>query len=577
MPEHAHLPYLHEIILFLVIAALIIPVLRKLGMSVILSYLLIGLLIGPYGLAQFTDIHPELHLITITDTGIIQPFAEMGVVFLFFMIGLELSPERLWQMRTTVFGLGTLQVVITAIAIGIIARSFGNDIETSILLGGSLALSSTAIILQWFNERRQLGTHIGKTVFSVLLLQDLAVIPLLFMVSAFAGNSGDAVGNFGSSLLTAIITALLILFIGRKVLRPLFRFVGSFHSAEVFVALALLIIVGTAAIAQSAGLSMALGAFLAGLLLAETEYRYEIESYIDPYRGLLLGLFFLAVGMGIDYRILLNDPAWILGSVAGLIFIKASIIITLCFFFGMTRQVAIPTGIYLAQGGEFAFVIVGMATSFSLLPESGAQFMLMVTGISMLLTPFLAQLAERIGAYLEVNQPEQPYEHDDQPLTQLDGHVIIAGYGRVGRLLSNLLAKEGVSFIALDKNTNRVAKYREAGIPIYYGDITKPETLRHARAGEAATLVLTLDNAQSTERALNSIKAEFPLLPVCARVKDVTQALEITKEHDIMVIPENLEASLELAGNMLQLIGYSEEVARQMVAEQRKLAWEEKD
>ncbi|MDH3662777.1 MAG: cation:proton antiporter, partial [Alphaproteobacteria bacterium] len=366
---HAETLDLREVMVFLSAAGIIVPLVRRLSISPVFGFLIVGLAIGPHGVARFADTWPWLEYVAITNLEGVRPLAELGVVFLLFMIGLELSLDRLWSMRRRVFGLGGAQILLTGAAISVIASFFDNSLAAAIVLGAGFALSSTAIVMQLLSENRRLGTAAGRTSFAILLCQDLAVLPILFLVGAFAAQSDVPVlAAFAWAIGQALVAVVAILVIGRLVLRPVFLFVGSTASREMFLAFVLLVIVGTALVTEQAGLSMALGAFLAGLLFAETEYRHEIEVDIEPFKGLLLGLFFVSVGMSIDLAQVAAKPHWLIASVFGLFLAKSPIVYALARWFGETRSAALETGLLLGQGGEFAFLIVGMAHGLGLMP-----------------------------------------------------------------------------------------------------------------------------------------------------------------------------------------------------------------
>ncbi len=370
---------LHDAVVFLAAAGLLIPVAKRFRISPVLGFLLIGLAIGPHGLARVAENYAWLRYLLITDVAGVRALAELGIVFLLFMIGLELSLERLWGMRRLVFGLGSAQILLTGLVIGSIAWTFGNSVEASVLLGSCLALSSTAVVMQLLIEQGRFGSTVGRGSFAVLLAQDIAVVPILFLVGTFGAHvGGSLLWELGLAVGEALLAVLLILGVGRLVVRPLFRFVGSADSPELFMAVTLLAIIATAAATHAAGLSAALGAFLAGLLLAESEYRHEIEINIEPFKGLLLGLFFMSVAMGIDLVEILTNPGWVALSVFGLFAIKSLMTTGLARLFGFSWAHATEMGLLLGQGGEFAFVVVGLALGFGLLPEPTAQFMLIL-------------------------------------------------------------------------------------------------------------------------------------------------------------------------------------------------------
>jgi CPA2 family monovalent cation:H+ antiporter-2 len=557
--ESHTIPHLHEIAIFLVAAGIMVPLLHRWRISPVLGYLFIGAIVGPYGLGLFVDNSPWLRYFVIPDLAGVQALAELGVIFLLFMIGLELSVDRLWDMRRLVFGLGSLQVVVTAGVIGMIAWGFGNTPAASMVLGCCLALSSTAIVMQILMDRRQLASPLGRSSFSILLMQDLAVVPILFLVGVLGSQSQDSIGMaFVGSLLKAALVIGGIYFGGRLLLRPLFHMAANARSAEMFMAATLLVIIGAASITGVSGLSMALGAFLAGVLLADTEFRHEIEVNIEPFKGLLLGLFFMTVGMGVDYRLVLEEWFWLLLSVVGLFTIKSVITAGLCLLFGIPRNVSLEAGLLLGQGGEFAFVVVGLAAGLRLLPADVAQFMLIVTGLTMIVTPLIAWSGSRLSALLEKPVHVTADTGDLAEIGDWQGHVLIAGFGRVGQLVARALDAEGTPWLALDARAMHVAVERAKCKQVYYGDASRLELLRRAHAEHASVVVLTMDNAELMEKVVSVVKAEWPTLPVVARARDIVHARRLLQLGANDVIPEALEGGLQVAGRTLHQLGAPE-------------------
>ncbi len=561
---------LREVIVFLVAAGIVVPLIQRLRISPVLGFLVVGLVIGPHGLARFADTLPWLGYAAITDLEGVRALAELGVVFLLFMIGLELSVERLWAMRRLVFGLGGAQVVVTGAVITVIAGLFGNTLPVATVLGASYALSSTAIVMEVLAENRRLGTRTGRTTFAVLLCQDLAVVPILFLVAAFAGQSDASVLlAFVSAIGQALIAVAVILVIGRLVVRPLFRFIGSAASREMFLALVLLVIVSTALVTEKAGLSMALGAFLAGLLFAETEYRHAIEVDIEPFKGLLLGLFFVSVGMSVDIAQVAAVPFLLIVSVFGLFLIKSPIVYALARLFGEPRSVALEAALLLGQAGEFAFVVVALAASVGLLPNDIAQFMLIVAGVTMIVTPPVAHAARRAARVVEAWEASRGKPDADLP-ADLAGHVIIVGYGRVGQMLGSLLDAQELFHVALDSDARLVARFRAEGASIFYGDASRPEMLRKFGVDEAAALVVTMDSPHAAEQVVAAARRHWPDLAIYARARDADHATRLITQGASHVVPETTEASLQLSEMVLMGAGIPDDAARHMVDARRQ-------
>lgn len=565
--EHLNL---QVVVVFLAAAGLVVPLMQRLRINPVLGFLAVGLLIGPHGLGRLTEALPWLRYVVISDIEGTRAIAELGIVFLLFMIGLELSFERLLAMRRLVFGLGGAQVVVTGAVIAAIAYGFGNEAPQAIVIGACLALSSTAIVMRLLTDGRRLATPVGRTSFGVLLFQDLAVVPILFLVGILGAQSEGPVWQaFGIALGKAALAIALILLLGRTVIRPLFRFVGATRSRELFLAAVLLVIIATAILTDLAGLSLALGAFLAGLLLSETEYSHQIEVDIEPFNGLLLGLFFVSVGMSIDFISIARDPVWIPLSVAGLFLVKSVLLFGLATAFGQSRSVSVESALLLAQGGEFAFVVVALARGLDLVPRDTGQFILIVTSLTMLLTPLVAQLARKAGARLA--ERERVAEgHPAGPAEDIAGHVIIAGYGRVGQMLGSLLEANHIPHVGLDNDANTIAPFRKQGGSVYYGDASRPEFLKRAGIDRAIALAITMDSTRVSERVIAAIRKDWPELPILARARDIRHAQKLIAAGANDVVPETVEASLELAEVVLRAAGFADDAARQIVAERRQ-------
>ena len=569
MESQLHIPYLREVILFLVVAGFAVPLLQR-RVSPVLGYLLIGGLIGPYGLGLLAEAFPLAAFLVIDDLDGVRALAEIGVVFLLFAIGLELSLDRLWAMRRLVFGLGSAQILLTGVVIGGVAYAWGNSGPAALVLGACLALSSTAIVMQLLIEKSRLTTPVGRSAFSVLLMQDLAVVPILFIVGVLGTVSeGQGVlGGLALALGEAAITVVVIYAVGRLVLRPLFRATAQSGSREAFMAMILLIVLGTAAITGAVGLSMALGAFLAGLLIAETEYRHQVEVDIEPFKGLMLGLFFMSVGMGIDWRVLMETPLLIAASVIGLIAIKAVLNVSLFLLWKTPIHRAVEAGLLLAQAGEFAFIVVGLAMSLDLLPGSTGQFMLIVASLTMVLTPGLAGLARKLADRIENRQNERHPDAADQ-MEDMEGHVLIAGFGRVGRMIASILDREGLPYIAIDKDPIIASEARASGLPVRFGDASRLEILQANHVRQAAALVITLGDAKNTELLTQRMREAAPHVPLFVRARDKEQADRLTDAGATAAVPETVEASLQLAARLLEGCGLDDEVIQRRLQLER--------
>lgn len=570
--EEAHAPpFLRETLLFLALTGILIPLLQRWRVNQILGFLAVGTLLGPFGLGLWATATPWLAYFTFPRREAVAALAELGVLFLMFMIGLELSAARLWALRRWVFGAGTAQVCVSALALGGVAYLFGNRLSTALVLGLVLALSSTAVAMQLMTEQRTLGTPLGQSVFSILMMQDLFVVPLLILVGVLA--SGQTNGLFALAGLTLLKSAgviALIYLLGRRVIGPLFSAFAKQGRPDVFMALTLLSTLGIAALTAATGLSMALGAFLAGLLLAETEFRHEVEVTIEPFKGLLMGLFFMSVGLGIDLREVAQAPLWLPLSLLGLFAIKALVLAGILRIGGFHWGQALEGGLLLGQGGEFAFIVVSYATTSKLIAPALGQFIMLVVGLSLFATPLAARAGRLYSSWWEAHRREPIGSLGDNLPQPAAGLVIIAGFGRVGQLLGQILDTQGIRFVALENNARLVAELHPQGVPVYFGDAARPELLRKVHADQAAAIVLTMDHPASALHAVRGIRREYPQLPVFARSRDENHALTLKKAGATIVIPETLESGLQLSAFVLQTLGIAEGAATQVIQNERE-------
>ncbi len=472
MPEHfSGLPYLRETLIFLALAGILIPLLQRLRINQILGFLAIGVLLGPFGLWLWVGHLPWLENITFIRIEGMVALGELGVLFLMFTIGLELSAERLWMLRRWVFGAGTAQVLLSALLIGTAALMLHNDPPTAIVLGLMLALSSTAVVMQLMTDRHMLDTPMAQANFSVLMLQDLAVVPILVLTGGLVQGNTE---HLWLTLITVVLKSagviLLIYFLGRRVIRPLFKALGNQyrhqHQPATFVALILLCTLGIAGLTAYAGLSMALGAFLAGLLLAETEFRHEVEVTIEPFKSLLLGLFFMSVGMQTDVRVVLASPLLLALCVAGLFILKAAVMMLVLRVGGLPLGRAFEGGMLMGQGGEFAFIVTSYALASGLFTNALSQFVLLLVGLSMFATPLMARLGCVLGNAWEKSHHCAPAALDKAETGALAGHVIIVGFGRMGQLLAEILNAQGVRYVAIDIDMYQSTRKHPLGEPV---------------------------------------------------------------------------------------------------------------
>jgi CPA2 family monovalent cation:H+ antiporter-2 len=573
--EQHPLPFLREILLFLGLAGVLIPLLQRLRINQVLGFLAVGALLGPFGLGRMAQDLPWLGWFTFPNNGNVAMLAELGVLFLMFMIGLELSAARLWAMRRWVFGAGSAQVLLCSVLIGgAVWLLLAQSLAQSLVLGLVLSLSSTAVVMQLLAERRGTGTRLGQAAFAVLMLQDLAVVPILILIGALgAGAGGGQHPGIAMLALVAMAKAALAIAIiyaaGARVVHPLFRVFARHRQPDVFMALILLSTFGIAGLSAMAGLSMALGALIAGLLLAETEFKHEIELMIEPFKGLLMGLFFMTVGMGMDARQVLDAPLWLACAVLLLVAIKACVIAPLLRLGGLGWGRAVEGGLLLGQGGEFAFIVIGYAIAARLLdPGLGGRVMLAV-GLSLFITPLLARLGRAIGDKWEDQAREQQAMRDDPAFDEARGRVIIAGFGRVGQQLAKLLDAQGIPYIAFENDAKLVSTLHAGGAPVYFGNASRPELLRRVHADEAPAIVLTMDHPSSALHAVRGIRREFPHVRLFARSRDETHARALKLAGASVVVPETLEASLQLSAFVLEAMGLDERVVDAIVDRER--------
>ena len=550
MNEPADLSVYKETLLFLVTAGVVAPLFFRLRVSPVLGYLLAGVALGPYGLGSIGLNAPWLNALAI-NVEAIDRIAAFGVVALMFTMGLELSFERLRRMRHLVFGLGLAQVVLTTLILGAAAWRIGLGAPSAIAIGAALSMSSTAIVIPMLVESKRLHSGAGRASLAVLLFQDLAVAPLLVMIGAFsAGNERGMAWQLLTTLAPAALGLTALVVFGRLALRPFFHFVAETKSPEFFMAACLLVVLGDGLAAAASHLSMALGAFVAGLLLAETEYRREIELTIEPFRGLLLGLYFVSVGAGINPAFIVSRPALIFGLAAALIAVKGLMLFGLGRAFRLPSRAAAETGLLLGPGGEFGFVMIGVALAGGLIDRALATTLISAVAISMLVIPGLAKLGARIGSAPPgaARTPEIPPESESS-------RVIIVGYGRVGALIGDMLEEHAIPFIAIDSNAGLTSRARSDGKPVYYGDAARPEYLRLCGLETARAVVVTMDSPKANEAVVEATRRLRPDVTLVARARDADHARALYGLGVTDAVPETVEASLQLSEAVLVDLG----------------------
>jgi CPA2 family monovalent cation:H+ antiporter-2 len=554
MTDAADFHIYREALIFLATAAVLVPIGQRFKLSPILGFLIAGALLGPHGLGALSGYVPPLRWITVSQEEGLEAIAELGVVFLMFLIGLELSFKRLLTMRRLVFGVGVLQVAISALLIGLIALGLGAPPAGAILIGLSLALSSTAVVIEVLSRRHRLNSTTGRTSFAILLLQDLAVVPLLFLVTILGpDNHGSVWGGLLQAFVQAVLVIGAITIIGSLVLRPLFRLCASAKSTELFVAAALLVAVGSGLATAAAGLSMALGAFVAGLLLAETEYHRAIEATIDPFKGLLLGVFFFSVGMSLDIGGLLTNPLPIIAGIIGLIVIKSGVLAGLLRLFRVGWPATAETALLLGPGGEFAFIVIGLAVTKHILPADTGALVLAITSFSMATVPLLDVLGRRIAKKLVAAQVPNPVLNIAPPSEQVA--AIVIGCGRVGRLVSEMLTLHKVGHIIIESDPRVVTECRDDGWPVYFGDAKTPAFLGRCGIGQAKGVIITVNKPAVADAVVSAVRELRSDIVIVARAGDEVHARRLYKLGVTDAVPETIEASLQLSEATLVGLG----------------------
>ena len=549
--EHAP-AWLINSLIYLSAAVIVVPLGKALGLGSIIGYLAAGIAIGPWGLGLVTNVQDILH------------FAEFGVVLMLFLVGLELEPSRLWNLRRPIFGWGSAQVFGCAAVLFVVGVAAGAPWKISLVAALGLALSSTAIALQVMGERNLLPTTSGQAGFSILLFQDVAAIPILALLPVLGAVSGnDDVSTTGAKLMEVVkIVAVIggIILGGRLLLRPLLRWIARSKTPEIFTAASLLLVVAIAALMQLVGLSMALGAFLAGVLLAESEYRRELETDIEPFKGLLLGLFFIAVGMSIDFGVLLKSPALMAMLVVGFLGIKLAVIYLIAKLMGVPFQERPVFTLLLAQGGEFAFVVFQAAAGAAVFSNETASLLIGAVALSMLLSPLLLVAVDKLllPRYANLGGPQL-----EELSEQQSAPIIIAGFGRYGQIIGRMLSAEGIPITVLDHDAEMIEAIRTFGYKVFYGDATRLDMLRTAGAATAKILVLAVDEVQQSLKIVDIAREHFPNLQIVARARDVTHWNEL-RDRGVMIVERELfESSLRSGRSVLELLGHSPHEARQ--------------
>lgn len=559
----SHQAAVNDALVLLLTTVIIVPLMRRFNTSPILGFLAAGIFLGPNGFGLVRDVATS------------KALAELGVVFFLFEMGLELSTSKLQSLGMDVFGLGTSSFLVTGALLSFAASLAKIPTTTAIVIGAGLALSSSAFVLQLLSERGEVGTRFGRASFGILLFQDLAVVPILVLTPLLAGSGGAAAVGTAISIASAkaAVALLFIVLMGKNFLQPVFRFVARSKSSEAFIAVILLTVLGTSSLTQALGLSDTLGAFLAGVMLAETKYKHQVEADIKPFRGLLLGLFFITVGFSIDLNLAMANLGTVVSLVTGLLAVKAAVIAAAGVAIGISLGSSLRTGLLLSQGGEFAFVIFGLAQGVGVLPVDLAQLLLLVVAISMALTPGLADIGRNIASRMESKRGLIGMRMEDADSADARDFVMVAGWGRVGQSVCELLDAKLVRYMAFDMSPTRVIDARNKGLPVYFGNACRPEVLRSAGVERARAIVITLDDPKAALQAVQNIRREFPDIRVFCRARDSKQQRLLQAAGATAIVPELLEASLLLGGAVLLDYGTPINEVNQLIEKTRSDAW----
>lgn len=539
--------FINQALLFIGSSLVLVPLFQRLGFGSVLGYLIAGILVGPQGIRLIGDTESIMH------------FSELGVTLLLFVIGLEIQPRKLWSMRRHLLGLGGSQVVLSSAIFALIAMAFGLSVTTSLVIGFGLSLSSTAFAVQTLTEKKQFNTEFGRSSFAILLAQDLFAIPALAIIPALtASNKGQGFSILNSLMALGVIISLVIA--SRFLIRPVFRLIASTHSREVFTAAALFIVLGVAALMQSVGLSAALGTFLAGVLLADSEYRHELEANIEPFKSLLMGLFFIAVGMGVNLGLILKQPLLILSLTVSYLILKSFLIYVLGRFSRLNHENSKMMALNIAQGGEFAFVIFAIATKKLLMPMEIIDVLTAMITLSMALNPVLSLVNEYITRR-RFGQTETHYDEikDETP------QVIIAGFGRFGQIFARVLRAQNIPFVAMDHDAQQIELVRRFGGKVYYGDVSHTDLLEAAGISKAKYFILAIDDVEASLRTAKIVREQYPQIKLFARSRNRGHTYDLMSLNVEHIKREVLDSSIFFVQELLVEMGFPETKAATIV------------
>ena len=550
---------LHAVLILLLAAIVAVPLAQRFKVSPVLGYLAAGLIVGPFGLGF------------IENTEDAERLSAFGVVFLLFTIGLDMPLPRLKAMWRYIFGLGLAQVMLTGSIIGLVAASLGVPPPLALIIGAALAFSSTAAVLQLLAERGELASRVGRAALAILLFQDLAVVPLLALLPLLQSGGSSIAAVLALALGKGIAAILAIMLLGRLVLRPLFRVIARTRIRETFAATNLLVVLGLGWATATAGMSMALGAFLAGLLLAETEYRHQVEADILPFRGLLLGLFFITVGMGIDTRFVIAHWRTVLSLAVILVAGKPVLLWLLARLAGLGAPTSIRVALLLSQSGEFAFVIFGIAGQLGLLAPEVAAVLNAAVAITMMTTPLMAALGRHLATLIQPRRAAETARLAEET-EDVSGHVIVAGFGRIGQIVGQMLADHRIPYVAIEQSVALVEEGRRRDRPVYYGDASRPELLDAAGIDRASAAIITIDQPEPAERVVSALRRNHPELRIIARSRDTEHAQRLERAGADAVILEALEPGLQIGAAALRISGTPADAIDRMLETMRKRA-----
>lgn len=539
--------FIFESIVFLSAAVVAVPVAKRLGVGSIIGYLVAGIIIGPFGLKAINSVEAIL------------PVAELGVVLLLFVLGLELNPNRLWRMKSDIFGLGSSQILLTGFCLSFVMQAFGLPRELAFIGGFGMALSSTAFAVQILKDRGHFSSDYGQRAFGILLMQDIAIVPLLAMVNILAPNASDGQDiAIWEQIGITVAAVLSVIVIGRYFLSTIFSFLASTHAREIMLAAALLVALGSAGIMHWAGLSMALGAFLAGIMLAESRFRHTLEADIYPFRSLLMGLFFMTVGMTLDLHVTWANLFTILAGVIVVMSIKGLILWVLSRVTGSSMPDAVRIAVALPQAGEFAFVLFAAASAAGIQSGESTTIMSAIVILTMVMTPLIGKAHDKLAAYLKQHSGSK----DEPVLEEFDDskpHVLVVGFGRFGMIVSQMVMAEGLKIVAIDNNARRIARARKVGLPVFYGDATREDVMRAAGGDQAMLIALCIENEKVMAKSIDMIQDSFPKASIFCRATDRAHAIELASREVDYHIRETFESGITFGRHALDKLGISKD------------------